>query len=170
METRNGILYPTMVIAAITVILFSVVGIATMTGLLPSAISKSDSAAAAKPARSRVAAGNACTHCGVVESIRAVEVKGSGSGLGAAAGGVVGGMLGNQIGGGSGRTAMTIIGAAGGALAGNEIEKNMNRSIRYQVRVRMNDGSYRTFYEAAQPALAVGQKVRVVNGGVIAAG
>lgn len=190
METENvngrkgGILYPTMLIAAIAVIVFSVLGIATMTGHMPSALSrngpgaKSEPAAkneattapAAKPVKPRLAAANGagCADCGVVESIRAVESKGQGSGLGAVAGGVVGGILGNQVGGGSGRTAMTLAGAGAGAYAGHEIEKGMNKSVSYQVRVRMNDGTYRTFYERSQPALAVGQKVRVTNGGAVA--
>jgi outer membrane lipoprotein SlyB len=56
-----------------------------------------------------------------------------------------------------------------GPDAGHEIEKNANKSVSYQVRVRMNDRTRRTFYERAQPALAVGQKVRVTNSGVIAA-
>lgn len=43
-----------------------------------------------------------CLDCGVVESVRAVEVKGQGSGLGAVAGGVAGALLGNQIGNGNG--------------------------------------------------------------------
>ena len=85
-------------------------------------------------------------------------------------GGVVGGLLGNQVGRGSGRTAATVVGAGAGAYAGNEIEKNNNRSVTYQVRVRMNDGTYRTVRESAQPALAVGQKVRVTEQGIIAAG
>ena len=40
MEKKNGMLYPMMVIAAISVILFSIVGIATMTGFIPSAQSQ----------------------------------------------------------------------------------------------------------------------------------
>ncbi len=194
-EKRNGILYPTMLIAAIAVIIFSAVGIATMTGLLPGAISSKNeqgvpegaakgapaaSAPAAtpvaKPAKARVAlsggasAAGACADCGVVESIRAVEAKGQGSGLGAMAGGVVGGLLGNQVGRGGGRTAATVVGAGAGAYAGHEIERNMNKSLSYQIRVRMDDGTYRTFYERSQPALAVGQKVRVTNNGIVAAG
>ena len=39
-------------------------------------------------------------------------------------GGVVGGLLGHQVGRGSGNTAATIIGAAGGAVAGSAIAKN----------------------------------------------
>lgn len=188
MEKRNGILYPTMLLAAVAVIIFSVIGIATMTGLMPSARSGSEPATAggpaagskqtsaapvstAKPARPRLAAGGAsCADCGVVESIRAVENKSQDSGLGAVAGGVVGGILGNQIGGGRGRTAITVVGAGAGAYAGNEVEKNMNKSVSYQVRVRMSDGAVRTFYEASPPALAVGQKVRVTERGVVAIG
>jgi len=40
-------------------------------------------------------------------------------------GGVVGGLLGNQVGGGTGKTLATIAGAAGGAYAGNQIQKGM---------------------------------------------
>lgn len=195
-EKRNGLLYPVMLIAAIAVIVFSVVGIATMTGVMPKALStngqalskneqtapasprKSTPAATSpKPARARVAAApsngsatGACADCGVVESIRAVQSKGQGSGLGAVAGGVVGGILGNQVGRGGGRTAATVVGAGAGAYAGHEIEKNMSKSVNYQIGVRMNDGTYRTFYEHSQPALSVGQKVRVTNNGVVAAG
>lgn len=46
----------------------------------------------------------------------------------------------------------------------------MNRSVSHEVRVRMNDGSYRTFRERAQPAFAAGQKVRVTAGGLVADG
>jgi len=190
-EQRNGILYPTLLIAAIAVIIFSVLGIATMMGFVPNVFSRSGSqtsresagdadAERAKSPESPPAAklekppapkaGDAsCVNCGVVESIRAVESKGGGSGLGAVAGGVIGGILGNQIGRGGGRTAMTVVGAGAGAFTGNEVEKNMNKAVTYQIRVRMNDGTFRTFYERSQPALGVGQRVRVTNTGIISA-
>jgi len=181
---RPGMLYPVMLIAAIALIVFSALGIATMLGWMPSAVSGIDPAAKsaispvpapaapAAPGRPRLAANTpaACHDCGVIESIRAVQVQGQGSGVGAIGGAVVGGILGNQVGRGSGRTAATVVGAGAGAYAGHEIEKNVKQSVSYQVRVRMNDGTYRTFYESAQPALAVGQKVRVTGQGVIAAG
>ncbi len=177
---RNGLLYPMLVIAAIMLIVFSVAGIATMMGWMPPALSGNESGA--KPATAPVAKAAAsrprmtastpasCHDCGVIESIRAVEVKGEGSGAGAIGGAVVGGILGNQVGRGSGRTAATVVGAGAGAYAGHEIEKNVKKSVSYQVRVRMNDGTYRTFYEASQPALAIGQKVRVTERGVVAIG
>jgi outer membrane lipoprotein SlyB len=92
-----------------------------------------------------------CTHCGVVESVRAVKQKGQGTGLGAVAGGVVGGAIGNQFGRGGGRTAMTVLGAVGGGLAGNEIEKRARSETLYEVRVRMDDGSLRTLRQRTAP-------------------
>src|SRR5436190_154739 len=85
-----------------------------------------------------------CTQCGVIEGVREVQQKGTGTGLGAVGGAVVGGAVGNQIGKGSGRTAMTVLGAIGGGLAGNEVEKRVRSETVYEVRVRMDDGSVRT--------------------------
>lgn len=110
-----------------------------------------------------------CADCGVVDSVRAVEVKGEASGLGVVAGGVLGGVLGNQVGGGRGRTAMTVVGAGAGAYAGNEVEKNMKKKVSYEIRVRMDDSSYRTFH-SAQPDVGVGQRVKVRDGQLVEAG
>lgn len=188
LEKRPNLLYPLMLIAAVTVIVFSIVGTATLMGWLPRAQSKSDPAPLSEtvgkpevvPAREQpraagamtapTAAAPACASCGVIESIRVVEMKGEGSGLGAVTGGVVGGILGNQVGRGGGRTVMTVVGAGAGAYAGHEIEKNAKRSARYEIRVRMSDGSHRTFYQHSQPAFGPGQSVRVTERGLVAAG
>jgi outer membrane lipoprotein SlyB len=106
-----------------------------------------------------VAATPVCGNCGVVETVTAVEQRGEGSGLGAVAGGVIGGVLGNQMGAGSGKQAMTVIGAVGGGLAGNEIEKRQRATTVYQVKVRMADGTTRTITQAAK--VAEGQAVEV---------
>ncbi|MBX3653666.1 MAG: glycine zipper 2TM domain-containing protein [Ramlibacter sp.] len=107
-----------------------------------------------------------CKTCGVVESVAAIQHQGqvngignSGIGVGAVAGGLVGGLLGNQVGGGSGKTAATVLGAAGGAYAGHAIEKNSKKYTTYQMRVRMADGSYRTIEQPS--AIAAGTSVRV---------
>ena len=100
-----------------------------------------------------------CASCGVVESVNAVQQKGQGSGIGVVAGGVAGGLLGNQIGGGNGRTAMTVLGAIGGGFAGNEVEKRVRTETVYDVTVRMDDGSTRSFRRAQ--AMAVGSAVTV---------
>ena len=84
-----------------------------------------------------------CKQCGVVESVRAVTHKGQGSGVGAVAGGVLGAAVGNQMGKCTGRAAMTVLGAVGGGLAGNEIEKRTKSETVYEVQVRMDDGTLR---------------------------
>ncbi len=100
-----------------------------------------------------------CAHCGVIESVHAVQQKGKGTGLGAVAGGVLGGALGNNMGRGNGRTAMTVLGAIGGGLAGNEVEKRARSEVIYDVRVHMDDGSTRTL--ALKTAPTVGSRVTV---------
>lgn len=109
-----------------------------------------------------------CADCGTVEAVTAVQRQGQVNGvavgnttvgLGTVAGGVIGGLLGNQVGGGSGKTAMTVLGAAGGAFAGNKIEQNMKTVTVYQVRVRMNDGSTRNVEVSS--SVPVGSRVIV---------
>lgn len=176
------LLYPTLLIAGIAVIIASMLGIAAMSGLLPgaqsqpvaggsAAIDAAPGAAARKatPAASSTPRGPVamsaatCANCGVVESLRMVENEGRGSGVGAVAGGVVGGILGNQVGGGRGRTAMTVVGAGAGAYAGHELEKNMNRTRHYEIRVRMDDQSLRSFV-STRAEVAQGQRVRIRDG------
>lgn len=105
-----------------------------------------------------------CQNCGTVESIREVTTRGDSNGLGAAGGAVVGGLLGNQVGGGHGREAMTVVGAIGGAFAGNQIEKQAKATLSYETTVRMNNGSSRTVGQAAQPDWHDGDRVRIVDG------
>jgi len=74
-----GLLYPLMLIAAIAVIVFSILGIATIAGWMPGALS----AASAQPtpgatdrtitAASRGTLTFDCVECGMLETIRAIE-------------------------------------------------------------------------------------------------
>ncbi|MEC5162889.1 glycine zipper 2TM domain-containing protein [Janthinobacterium sp. CG_S6] len=112
----------------------------------------------------------ACQSCGTVISTRTYQQAGNGSGLGVATGAVVGGLLGNQVGGGNGRTLATVAGAVGGGYAGNAIEKRARASTMTQVRVRMSNGSVRSFTEAGASRRHNGQHVKVVNGGLTARG
>jgi len=93
-----------------------------------------------------------------------VVEKGQASGLGAIAGGVLGVVVGHQVGHGDGKTAATLLGGAGGAFAGNEVEKNMKKTSHYEIKVAMNDGSTRTVSVKSKPQFVVGERVRVVNG------
>ncbi|WP_407692542.1 outer membrane lipoprotein [Ramlibacter aquaticus] len=75
---------------------------------------------------------------------------------------MAGGLLGHQMGGGNGKAALTVLGALGGAFAGNEVEKTARATTEYEVQVRMEDGSVRTVRQS-QP-IAAGTHVRVNNG------
>lgn len=108
------------------------------------------------------------TQYGVVQSIDLVQLQRNNSvGIGAIAGAVVGGILGNQVGAGSGNTAATLLGAAGGAYAGNEIEKRnqSNQSDQgFRFTIRLGDGSYQTFTQTINPDIRVGDRVQIDNG------
>lgn len=165
---------PLVAVAAVSVIIASGVGVAAMTGYLPRTEAKQESASAGatvvapKPAPQVATPRAGCRNCGVVKEVKEVVVKGETTGVGAVAGGVVGAVVGNQFGHGDGRKVMTVAGAAGGALAGNEIEKQSRTSKRYDISVRMDDGTIRTVSSDTQPAWRIGDRVRVSNG-VIAA-
>ena len=98
---------------------------------------------------------------GVVLAVREIRTPGEAQGLGAVAGGVLGGVIGNQIGKGTGRDAARIVGVVGGAVAGHQIEKQARASVRYEVDVRMDDGTQRTVALAQAPDLRAGDPVRV---------
>jgi len=99
---------------------------------------------------------------GEVRAIEPIRERPPGTGKGAVIGGVLGGVVGNQFGHGNGRAAMTVLGAAGGAVAGNNVERNMNkRIVGYRVSVRLDNGQARTFTEPRLEGLRVGDRVRV---------
>ncbi|WP_345810921.1 glycine zipper 2TM domain-containing protein [Paraburkholderia sp. PREW-6R] len=109
-----------------------------------------------------------CSTCGTVVAISAVRQEGHGTGIGAVGGAVAGGVVGNQFGGGGGRTAMTILGALGGGLAGNSVEKHIRSTTAYSVRVHMENGKTRYFTYHEAPPFQQGQRVRVENGTLVA--
>lgn len=184
---------PLINIAAVAVIVASLAAVGAIMGIIPSAhsdkqemertadVQKSpagDAKAAAQAAEGKVPqqqqppqqGAATCPQCGVIESVRAVEVQGEGTGLGAVAGGVTGAVVGSQFGNGNGRTALGILGAAGGAYAGHTIEKNVRKRTSYRITVRMDDGTARTVYQSVPPGYGVGDKVKVINGALASRG
>ncbi|AKQ62197.1 glycine zipper 2TM domain-containing protein [Bordetella hinzii] len=191
-------IHPLFASAAVAVIVLCAVGVAAILGWLPrspaqggvpegtppmsaeqAATSGPESAnlapapQAARPApepqRPAPAPAAACPTCGVVESVRQVQVPkrdDSNHIIGTVAGGVVGGVVGNQFGGGHGKDALTVLGAVGGALAGREVERNIRQQetvTQYELTVRMADGSKRLFHSAQPFAYGQGAQVRVEN-------
>ena len=194
MNTQAFRTHPIIVIAGIAVTIFALIGSAAIMGWLPKAhTEESDAAQAAKLAAQHSAdkathekatrhvkiasaesthnassgSSTACFNCGVVQSVNVVEVEGKGSGLGMVTGGVLGGLLGNQVGQGNGKTVATVAGVAGGAYAGNEVEKKVKKTQTYNVVVRMHDGATRTFHQNTDPGLGIGEKVKIENGGIV---
>jgi outer membrane lipoprotein SlyB len=105
----------------------------------------------------------ACKECGTVVDLRTVTKQGEGSGGGAILGGIVGGVIGHQIGSGRGNTAATVVGAAGGAYAGHQVEKNAKTETKYQVVVKMDEGNERYFNFSNPTRYQVGDKVKIVD-------
>lgn len=101
------------------------------------------------------------------------------TGGGALAGAIIGGVIGNQVGGGSGKAAATAIGIMGGAVLGNEAERQNNRERDayyerdgrgypgqrvFRVVVRLDNRSEQMFDFERLDGLKVGDRVRLDNG------
>ncbi len=125
--------------------------------------------AAASGARAQAVtpAAPVCAYCGTVQAVNVVEVKGDGSYIGMIAGGVAGALLGSQVGHGTTKTVAEVAGAAGGAWAGNEVEKKVKTTKHYEVVVRLDNGGSQMVSYTAQPAFAVGNRVRIENGALV---
>ena len=102
---------------------------------------------------------------GTVESVNEVVEPKSPSGAGLIVGGLIGGGLGSLIGSGTGRTVATVVGAAGGAYAGHQVEKGQSQVI-YQIGVKYDDGTWATIRQASPTGLRIGDRVRVTDSGV----
>ena len=149
---------------------------AVMTGAVPNPFKKAEDIAATAPVKENAPAAKAkvakakpavCRECGVVESIESFTEKGQASGGGAVAGGVVGAIIGHQIGKGRGKDLATVAGAVGGAVAGHEIEKNVKKVTRYRIALRMDDGTRQVLTLDAATGVAVGDKVKIVDGTLV---
>ena len=99
---------------------------------------------------------------GTVESVREVEVKGDSKGVGAVGGGLAGAVLGHNI--GDHNKLVTVLGAAGGALIGNQIEKQARATKQWEMTVRYDDGSTQVFQSEQAPFWHQGDRVRYYEG------
>ena len=216
-NNARSALHPVLTVAAIAITVFSAVGVATLTGMIPASrgtpndeppqvLHAERAAPAPAPAadipkpkpvvRKRIAprapaqepiyreAGQApiveaapaleaptpVVQPGVlgrVESVAEVKEPGEAKGLGAVAGGVAGAVLGHQVGSGRGNKLATILGAVGGAIAGNHVEKQTRAEKRWDVTVRLDDGTTQTFSTPTEPAWRPGDRVRLHEGNLL---
>ena len=112
----------------------------------------------------KAAAAPVCRECGTVTGIREINKPGKATGLGAVGGAVVGGVLGRAVGGRDHRTAGTVVGAVGGGVAGHMIEKKAREGKAFEIGVRFDDGSTRSFTQESHPSWSQGSRVKLVNG------
>lgn len=104
---------------------------------------------------------------GTVSRIEEISTHVGDSGGGAVLGAVIGGVVGNTIGHGMGRAAATGLGIFGGAVVGDNIERNnaaAASSVVYRVHVRFDDGSQRSFDYRGLNGLRTGERVRLDHG------
>jgi len=99
---------------------------------------------------------------GTVQSVQQVDVKGDAKGIGAVGGGVAGAVLGHNI--GDHNKLVTVLGAAGGALLGNQIEKQVRTTKQWEMTVRYDDGSTQVFKSEQAPFWHQGDRVRLYEG------
>jgi outer membrane lipoprotein SlyB len=52
---------------------------------------------------------------------------------------------------------------------GNQVEGNMKAAHNYEIRVRLDDGTLRTFHQQSTPRWRNGDRVRIVKGSLRAA-
>lgn len=167
---ENTRLHPLLTAAAISVTVLSAAGVAALSGLLPHSIGKDSEPAvqvpqeapAPKPAVRKAAVQPG--HVGTIQSVREVTQPGEHTAMGPIAGGVAGAVIGNQFGHGTGRQIMTVLGAAGGAYAGREIEKQARGVKRWKIAVRLDSGAQQTVSSDVAPPWRAGDRVRLIDG------
>lgn len=136
-------LHPLFAVAAVSVIVVSLLGTAALTGILPSSradvptaltaseqaqLAQSSASAApqkhpSRPVTQVASASNVPAQAPAQQAPAKTEPAKQNSAVGIGIGAVVGGLLGNQVGSGDGKTLATVAGAVGGAYVGNEIAK-----------------------------------------------
>src|SRR3954470_15717085 len=146
-------IHPLVAGASVAVIVAAGVAVAAMTGHLPG--SKADTAPMQPMTSARPAAQHKplalCKACGTIVEVKEVDVAGKGTGIGAVAGGVGGAVIGHQIG---ENRAGTAVGAVVGAVAGHQIERQAREHKKYEITVRMHDGSTRSLSDESGTPLA----------------
>lgn len=144
---------PFLIIAVVSLIIFSIVGTASITGQLTDA-NFGTSGLATNPEKTGIEPNitpiigvkNAssqnleqtkpCASCAVVDSIIVNEVNGESGG----------------------------VGTVPGSMAN---DKTTIMSASYQVKIRMYDGTYRVISQQGQPVFHVGEKVKIVNDKIV---
>jgi len=104
---------------------------------------------------------------GVIEQLESIQIQSNHHrGVGAVVGGLSGLGLGSLIGGGSGRDVAMVLGAIGGAVAGNEVQKKYDTpQPGQQIIVRTASGVLISVTQPVEPGLRIGERVYIEGNG-----
>ncbi len=105
---------------------------------------------------------------GTIAEVRFVKLEGTNSDVGTLAGGAVGGLAaGSNIGKGSGKAVAAIAGAVAGGVLGHMAEKKLTEKQGVEVTVRLEDGSFVSVVQQADPnaPFAAGDWVKILMQG-----
>lgn len=118
-----------------------------------------------EPVRVNVAAG-AAGPVATFGTVISVTQVGGASGVGAVGGAAVGAAVANQFGRGTGRAALTVLGAVGGAMAGHQVEQNMRGSSMWETTVQVDGGGVTRIRHPYPPRWQAGSRVRVTGNAI----
>ena len=100
---------------------------------------------------------------GRVTGVQPVQIEGTKSPVGVIAGGAGGAALGSTIGGGSGRTVATVLGGLAGAAGGAIAEEQITKKDGLEISVQLSSGETIAVVQEADEQFAVGESVRVLK-------
>jgi hypothetical protein len=142
---RRTAQHPLFAAAAVSVIVLSATGVASMTGLIgrpaaqPVALAPQPATPPWIEAPRPVAQAEDPRSWATVESVRTVRTGGDANGRG----------------------------AVGGGLLGHQVEQRVRGEVRHEAVVRLDDGSTRTFVREAAWPMQPGERVRVMDGRLV---
>ncbi len=149
--------HPLILGAAAAVLVFSVLGSAAIVSWIPAGQNTTPAVTGNTPlTTAQEAISVACLNCGSVSAIHAVRIEKDAAPLN------MPGNVGNDQ-----RMTYTVGEPAALPSHSKSAQRIVDIVTVYRVTVRMDDGSYRTLSQADAPAVAVGDKVRVVKGSLI---
>jgi len=104
---------------------------------------------------------------GVIEHINDVQIQSNHHrGVGAVVGGLAGLGIGSLIGEGTGRDVAMVLGAVGGGVAGNEVQKKYDApKPGQQIIVRTTNGVLVSVTQTPDPGLRIGERVYIEGNG-----
>lgn len=152
------------VAAAASMTVAALIALSVVTGALPSKRAPTADEDLSKAELKSTLPG-ACALCGVIESVRTVEVLDEGSATVEAAD-----SRGRTNTNNAGASASTsVLDTLTEVVSGSAPERDVRKRLVYRVTLRMDDGSFRAISLSSPPAFAVGDRVRVVEGRLVRA-